>query len=612
MEEFVGKLWHRLITGMGTTGYPGVAVSLDEVRATVGVVFRALGGDGGSRIQAAAATGWGRRTWLQRLGGDSGRVTLAWRDGETLYLPPTLALFPERGLNRDLYTWLAALAAGDGQGTPRAPWPVHPQRLVVRTLGRFPGLNALYWRLVDAQLALRPPLERLSPAEQAVEGAIRAALVEPGSVAEIPTPPRLPQPVHLWLHPFPPCAGPDDAHGLGEDPDGSESGLRQSPPESRGRHQARRVEMPDGRQGLLALRMETIFSWAEYVKVDRTTDEGLDDDTAQAADDLDHLSVARDHGSITRRLRLDLDLPAPQWDDLPLGGEVTLPEWDYHRRRLRPDWCRLQPLVARAAKPCELPVSLRSTARRLRGQFQALAQTRSWHRGQQDGVEPDLDAYLRHIAGRGAKAAEAEPGLYRDLRVGGRDLACLLLADLSLSTDAAVDDHSRVIDAIRDSLYLFAEALSACGDVFAMYGFSSRRREHVRFHALKGFKEAYDARVRGRIQAIKPGYYTRMGAAIRHATDLLAARPASRQLLLLLTDGKPNDLDRYEGRYGAEDTRQALAEARRRGLEPFCVTIDRAADDYLPRLFGRGGYVLVRSPADLPRKLPLLYARLTR
>ena len=92
---------------------------------------------------------------------------------------------------------------------------------------------------------------------------------------------------------------------------------------------------------------------------------------------------------------------------------------------------------------------------------------------------------------------------------------------------------------------------------------------------------------------------------------ILAPKPTARRLLLLLTDGKPNDLDQYEGRYGIEDTRQAVLEARRQGLQPFCVTIDDKGNDYLPHLFGSAGYVVIRDPSDLPKRLPLLYAQLT-
>ena len=269
-------------------------------------------------------------------------------------------------------------------------------------------------------------------------------------------------------------------------------------------------------------------------------------------------------------------------------------------------------MVSQQTEAIELPAKLRRTAKRLRSQFQALAPTRTWLKGQQEGEEIDLDAWVRQEADLLSGTHPDNRGVYRAQVNQQRDLACLLLADLSLSTDAYASDHARVIDVIRDSLFLFSEALSATGDCFAMYGFSSLKRGNVRFNHLKSFNERYDGNVRGRIQAIKPGYYTRMGAAIRHATTLLAAQPQRQRLLLLLTDGKPNDLDRYEGRYGIEDTRMALHEARQQGLRPFCVTIDIEANEYLSHLFGAGGFAVIRKPEDLPKKLPLLYAQMTR
>jgi len=206
----------------------------------------------------------------------------------------------------------------------------------------------------------------------------------------------------------------------------------------------------------------------------------------------------------------------------------------------------------------------------------------------------------------------AERGLFMEQRQNRRDLACLLLADLSMSTDAHLDNEHRVIDVVTDSLLLFGEALSAVGDPFALYGFSSLRRQQVRMQELKSFRQPYGDETRGRIQALKPGYYTRMGAAIRQATELLGACKQRRKLLLLVTDGKPNDLDLYEGRYGVEDTRQAVMEARKQGLLPFCITIDREAGDYLPYMFGGNGYTLIKEPQQLPFRLPQLYKQLTQ
>jgi nitric oxide reductase NorD protein len=371
--------------------------------------------------------------------------------------------------------------------------------------------------------------------------------------------------------------------------------------------------MPERDTGLLLFPFDSILSWAEYLNVDRPTEDDDDlDNAANAADDLDMLSLARDNQRSASRLRFDLDLPSAAQDDTPLGSGIRLPEWDYRRSAYRPHHCRLQPLVAQEAPDAPLPDHLRRTAHRLRAQFQQLNPAPMWHKAQTEGTDIDLDAYQHFVAERAAGYAPGDPGLYLDRRTGNRELACLLLADLSLSTDTWISDEARIIDVIRDSLFLFSESLTAAGDAFALYGFSSRKRDHVRFHVLKEFGEPYGSAVRGRLSAIKPGFYTRMGAALRQAARILEKRPAEQRLLLLLTDGKPNDMDQYEARYGVEDTRAAVREARAAGLQPFCVTIDREAEDYLPHLFGSQGFVVIRSPEELPSRLPKLYAQLTQ
>ena len=111
MEEYVGQLWHRFITKAANQTFPEASVSLEEIHKTVGVLFRALGGDGGLKIEAVNATAHqARRTWLQRIAGTAKQVELAWRDQETLRLPVELAIFPQKNLNRDAFLWLAALA----------------------------------------------------------------------------------------------------------------------------------------------------------------------------------------------------------------------------------------------------------------------------------------------------------------------------------------------------------------------------------------------------------------------------------------------------------------------------------------------------------------------
>ena len=609
MEEHVGALWHRFITRAAQRHYPDAAVTLAEIEKTAGLLFRAFGGDPGLRVAPATAIRHGaRRRWLARVAGVGEKIAPACRDLETLQLPAELALFPQRALNRDLYLWLVALAAAHDKVDPDAPWWGKNQQGTLIALDRFPGLQSRYRRLAAATLELRIPPERLPPDEAAQENGVRQALREPGSVLDLPTARRPPQPVPLWLYPPPPPTAGQSQRRDGD----ARSGGGKPAERDRQRRRAERVDLPERKSPFLApFRAESLLSWAEFVRVNRPTDDEPEPNAGRAADDMDVLSVTRDGSSTASRVRFDLDLPSASEDDLPLGPGIKLPEWDYRKRLLVPDYCCVQEMLARRAQPCELPSPLRRDAQRLRRQFEILRPGRGWRRAQPDGEELDLDACVRHAADCASGEHSQERGLYRQLARQERDLACLLLADLSLSTDAWVNNQGRVIEVIRDSLFLFAEALAMTGDRFALYGFSSRKRQHVRVHRVKTFDERYTAAVRGRINAIKPGYYTRMGTAVRHATSLLSQQTAARRLLLLLTDGKPNDLDQYEGRYGIEDTRMALLEARREGLHPFCVTIDQEADDYLPYLFGKDSFVLIRHPEQLPRQLLLLYTRLT-
>ena len=115
-----------------------------------------------------------------------------------------------------------------------------------------------------------------------------------------------------------------------------------------------------------------------------------------------------------------------------------------------------------------------------------------------------------------------------------------------------------------------------------------------------------------RIAALEPETYTRAGAAIRHATASLMHQAARHRLLLMLSDGKPNDVDDYEGRYGVEDMRQAVTEAQLQGVSPFCLTVDRQAANYLPGIFGSNGYALLPQPSLLPTVLLDWMSRLMR
>jgi nitric oxide reductase NorD protein len=165
---------------------------------------------------------------------------------------------------------------------------------------------------------------------------------------------------------------------------------------------------------------------------------------------------------------------------------------------------------------------------------------------------------------------------------------------------------------IKDALMVFSESLQRLQDRFAIYTFSSVKNTKVNFQIIKNFKQQYTDEIRGRIDAVKPGYYTRMGAAIRESGRILNKQQSRNKLLIILSDGKPNDVDRYDGRYGIEDTKKAIQEVKEKGITPFCITIDLDAKAYLPYLFGANAYAVIRDAKNLPKVLPQIYMNLTQ
>ncbi len=608
VEEWAGEIWHKFITRRADPGFPEAQVELEDMQRSLAVLFRALGGASGVAVEASSARKMVlRRSLIQQVAGSSQQLAVAWADAENLRLPASLAVYPDPALNRDLYRWLALLAATSDK---MRHWGRDNQRWTKNLLQHYPAMRPRYQRLLEAHLALRPDPNSLKKNEAALERALRQALLEPGSVVDFPVTERAPFPLPLWLYPAERLGDPQASDLEGEDDEGDVIGAAQG--EGRDvRKQAKRVEDNSGKEGLLLFRLENLFSWSEHIDVDRCGDDNEDLDAARVADDLDEIALSRKRKRKGGGLKLHLDLPPSDIDDIPLGEGIKLPEWDFRKNALQADFVNVQMMQPRDQEAAPLPLRLSQLARRIRRQFENLRSEPRWLHQQPQGDELDLQACLDfHVERQHGQVAER--GLFMEKRQQHRDLSCLLLADLSMSTDSHINDERRVIDVVADSMLLFGEALSAVGDDFALYGFSSLRRHQVRMQEIKRFDQRYEDGVRGTIQGLKPGYYTRMGAAIRQASALLKDRPHKRRVLLLVTDGKPNDLDLYEGRYGVEDTRQAVLEAQKMGIIPFCITIDREAADYLPYMFGANGYTLIREPEHLPTRLPQLYRQLTQ
>lgn len=287
------------------------------------------------------------------------------------------------------------------------------------------------------------------------------------------------------------------------------------------------------------------------------------------------------------------------------AGKLCYPEWDYRADAYRSPGALVRCLAPVPGAQAWVDTTLaehRAMLETIRRRFEMLRARRVVLRKQVDGEEIDLERCIDAIADLRAGAHMPET-LYRTTRAIERNMAILLLIDVSGSTDGWVSANRRTIDVEREALLLVCIALKEMREPYSVLAFSGESRGDVTVRSIKRFDETFDNETALRIASLEPERYTRVGAAIRHATALLMRQPANHRLLLLLSDGKPNDVDEYEGRYGVEDTYRAVTEARLQGIFPFCLTIDRRAAAYLPRIFGANQYAMLPRPELLPTVL---------
>ncbi|MDP1734009.1 MAG: nitric oxide reductase activation protein [Sulfuritalea sp.] len=305
--------------------------------------------------------------------------------------------------------------------------------------------------------------------------------------------------------------------------------------------------------------------------------------------------------------------PVDGVDESIAPGVTTQPdafydEWDYRRGSWRHGWCHLYEMKAPVGDH-EWVDEVRSRhahlIRSIRRRFEALRGEDKPQKRQFDGEEIDLDAQVEARADR-KSGSEPSPRLFIHRRRIERSLAVMFMVDMSGSTKGWVND------AERESLVLLCEAIEALGDSYAIYGFSGWTRTHCDIYPVKRFADRYDAATRQRIAGIEARDYTRMGVAVRHLSGLLVRQNTRHKLLVTLSDGRPDDYgDEYRGRYGIEDTRRALLEAREKGIRSYCVTIDRHGADYLPQLYGPAHYSVIDDAKKLPQKIAEIYRKLT-
>jgi nitric oxide reductase activation protein len=309
-------------------------------------------------------------------------------------------------------------------------------------------------------------------------------------------------------------------------------------------------------------------------------------------------------------------------------------EWDAFAHRFRTGWCKVYEKVM---PPGDLNfyhdtlVHRRGLLSQIRTEFeQVVPELYRKEKRLPDGVEHDLDAAIEALTDLRAGITPSEKVFWRHRKLE-RDVSVAFLLDMSGSTGEAIARspepgtvsgislferaQRRIIDIEKEAIVLMSDALETIGDRYGIYGFSGHGRANVEFFVIKDMGEEFSSDVAKRFGRIGPLHATRMGPAIRHVTAKLRPEETRAKFLFLISDGRPQDRgysqESSEKAYAVQDTRMALVEARREGVHPFCLTVDKEGNDYLRAMMDDFSYEVLADVSLLPLRLPQLYRKLT-
>jgi nitric oxide reductase NorD protein len=299
----------------------------------------------------------------------------------------------------------------------------------------------------------------------------------------------------------------------------------------------------------------------------------------------------------------------------PVSSPFYYDEWDYQIQLDRPAWVTLYERAAPRGDAAVIDALLaehKPVVSRLKYLIESMVpQGLKRIRRQEEGDEIDLNAAVSSFIDL-RMGYQPDPRIMTRYKRSERDVCVLVLLDLSESSNDTVRGQDfTVIELTRAATVLMADALSRVGDAFAIHGFCSNGRDDVHYYRMKNFDEPYEKEAKARLAGLSGSYSTRMGAAIRHASSLLAQRSERKKLIFVVTDGEPADNDVRDPQYLRADTKKAVEQAGRLGVNCYALSLDPYADQYVSSIFGAGRFTVLDHVERLPEKLPMLYLGLT-
>lgn len=285
-------------------------------------------------------------------------------------------------------------------------------------------------------------------------------------------------------------------------------------------------------------------------------------------------------------------------------------EWDRKSQKYLPNYCRIYPTFFNQSDPAYVRNTFRDnrlTMNSLRKIFAQMSNELQTVRRLDKGDEFDIDELINFQTDIASGHTPSDK-IYLSKRKLKKDFSFLFLLDISLSSDSYAKNN-RILDVEKQVVLLFGEALHEHNVEFEIDGFYSKTRNNCSYIHFKTFDENWKA-AQAKLAAAEPQGYTRIGPALRHAGALLQKRTARKKWVILLSDGKPNDYDKYGGQYGVADIRRSLYELHQQHIQTYAFAIEEQAKYYLPQMFGNDHYDIVANPNEMLQSMAKLYRRI--
>ena len=286
------------------------------------------------------------------------------------------------------------------------------------------------------------------------------------------------------------------------------------------------------------------------------------------------------------------------------------PEWQYQSRKYIADFCKVFPLLFKSQNSDignsiikNSYTTIQILKKELARFYNQMATTKRLAQGDELDTDQVNDLFIDIKAGK-----SPNENIYESKRKRKKELAILFLIDISLSSDSYVQNQ-KVLDIEKKAILIMGEVLKDYDVHFQVDAFFSKTRNFCTYITLKHFKQKWTSAISG-IGNIQAQGFTRMGPALRHAKVLLDQVDLKSKWIILLSDGKPTDYDKYEGKYGVEDIKQALKELHQNSINIHAIAIEENSKYYLPQMFGKDRFTILSHSEFLPVCLQNIYRKI--